>query len=692
MSWKPLRRFRDGAVPKLDNLRRAARAGLRVPATVWAPAGEARAFATGPLPFPVPLIVRSGSPTEDTRDTSNAGQFLSLRVVDAACFADALERVVRALPRDHADRPRGVVFVQPLVPAVEAGVAFFDGFYFERTVARDDNDALTSGRARGDVARGHLRRADPWSTWLASVYRAFGRPEGARTIDVEFARDATGYVLLQVRPALFEIARNETLSLANHKEVLGDPPSPWIASALVEAGREALTFWTVDPIVARWDEVYAVALAERAWMNFSFFFRLMDHWGLPRTTVVRGVGGESDGGPADERILWGRMLRSAPTLVRLQAASLVAVFRLERGLKLLDAEIERADGLPALFRTTTTALAFAIRSNFAIASVLNAVRGVRSALGVRGAARVVTQEMMERWAALAGIADGAEREAAFDAWIARYGHRGPLESDLARPRFAELRDVLRADLKAQVAEATSMAGGTATDVAAPRWRALFWMDERREWFRDQVMRRWQRLRARALAEGQRLVDAGALDAREDVFWLRGDELGLPGPALRAAVAAARRRIEVARRHELPDTAPRDSIERAMTRAATAAAVVEGRRVFSGISLGPLTVEGRAVHAADLTALLAAEASAPGSMLGPDVILVVPALEPSWAVVFPRVLGVVAEIGGELSHASILLREAKRPAIVNCAGITRRVSSGDRLRLDGRRGLVEILGP
>ena len=59
-------------------------------------------------------------------------------------------------------------------------------------------------------------------------------------------------------------------------------------------------------------------------------------------------------------------------------------------------------------------------------------------------------------------------------------------------------------------------------------------------------------------------------------------------------------------------------------------------------------------------------------------------------VFPRVGGVVAEIGGELSHASILLREARRPALVNCAGIFRAVETGDRLRLDGTRRRVELL--
>jgi pyruvate,water dikinase len=101
------------------------------------------------------------------------------------------------------------------------------------------------------------------------------------------------------------------------------------------------------------------------------------------------------------------------------------------------------------------------------------------------------------------------------------------------------------------------------------------------------------------------------------------------------------------------------------------------------------VEGRAVKADDLLSLLATAGRSPG-LLGPDAILVVAALEPSWAVVFPRVGGVVAEIGGELSHASILLREARRPALVNCAGIFRAVATGDRLRLDGAGRRVEIL--
>lgn len=688
MPWKPLRRFRDPSVPKLDNLRRAEAAGLRVPTTFWTrAAGAASAGALPPEIARGPFILRSGSPTEDTRHTSNAGQLLSLVVREPGRAAESLAEVVAALPKDEAGVPLGAVFAQPLVEAAEAGVAFFDGFYYERTVAAGGNERLTSGQARGEVTRGHLARGDAWSAWLARVHAVFGGEArgGTEAIDLEFARDGAGYVLLQARPALFPVARNETLSLANHKEILGDPPSPWIASVLGVSGREVLSFFAeADPAVASWGEAYAVEIGERAWMNFSFFFRLMDHWGLPRAFVTEGVGGEG-GSAGDRRVIARRFLRKAPALLRLQAKCLRAVAGIRRELAALDARIDAAASLPELFEANVAAMTLAIRTNFAINSVLSGVTRVRRALGVRGEARVVTREMMERYGALASLPAEA-REPGLDAWLAEFGHRGPLESDPSRPRFGEMREVLLRDLAASAGAAggdprAGAKGGAGRRMARP----LYWMDERREWFRDALMRRWQRLRARLLEEGRRLHAAGALDAPEDVFLLRGSDLA-PGTDLRAAALAGRQRIERARRMELPPTASREAIERACAGAAQAEARAAGRRVFPGIALVPAVVEGRAVKADDLAALLAGSAG----LLGADTILVVPALEPSWAVVFPRVLGVVAEIGGELSHASILLREAGRPAVVNCAGIFREVRAGDRLRLDGPRALVEIL--
>jgi phosphoenolpyruvate-protein kinase (PTS system EI component) len=70
-------------------------------------------------------------------------------------------------------------------------------------------------------------------------------------------------------------------------------------------------------------------------------------------------------------------------------------------------------------------------------------------------------------------------------------------------------------------------------------------------------------------------------------------------------------------------------------------------------------------------------------------LVVDTLEPSWAVVFPRFSAVVAELGGELGHASILLREAGIPAVVNARGTYRAIADGDLVRVDPAWGEVRV---
>lgn len=689
--WQALARFDDPSIPKLHNLKRAAAKGLRVPKTVWSRAAGAPSEPPRGIPFP--LIVRSGSPTEDTHQTSNAGQLLSLVVRRPADFADSVASVVDALPRDGG--PLGVVFVQPLVDAKEAGVAFFDGFYFERTAARGGNEALTSGKERGEVTRGHLGRGDAWSAWLERVHAVFAG-DIAR-IDVEYAEDEAGLVLLQARPALFPIARSETLSLANHKEILGDPPSPWIVSVLIEAGREVLDFFAeIDPEVRAWDEAYAIELGERAWMNFSFFFRLMDRWGLPRAMVTAGVGGEG-GGAADQALLFGRFARSSLRLLRLQARSVQAVRGAPEGLSKLDEVLAAAATLEDVYRANVAAMGLAIRTNFAIGGVLSGVSRVRRACGIDGTARVVTEEMMHRYQAIASLRSPRARAEALDAWLESYGHRGPLESDPSRPRFAELRELLLRDLGASSASRSGGSGapsGASASHSGPAEEAgiAFWIDERREWFRDELMKRWQEIRRKALACGRALVETGRLEAESDVFWLRAEEIAQltkdPSFDARRSVLEARERRESVSGIELPLTAPRHTVEGALAASARSRPSSSFQRLFPGIPLSRAVVEGTALKANDLTELLAASGEAGG--VREDTILIVGALEPSWAVVFPRVRGVVAEIGGELSHASILLREARKPAVVNCKDILRAVHTGDRVRIDGARGAVEIL--
>ena len=97
--WNRLDLFDDPSIPKLHNLKTARRAGFAIPETVWAK-GELIELCQNMDVIKPPCIVRSGSPTEDTHTTSNAGQLLTLVVNSPADFADSVNRVVAALPRE----------------------------------------------------------------------------------------------------------------------------------------------------------------------------------------------------------------------------------------------------------------------------------------------------------------------------------------------------------------------------------------------------------------------------------------------------------------------------------------------------------------------------------------------------------------------------------------------------------------
>ncbi len=62
----------------------------------------------------------------------------------------------------------------------------------------------------------------------------------------------------------------------------------------------------------------------------------------------------------------------------------------------------------------------------------------------------------------------------------------------------------------------------------------------------------------------------------------------------------------------------------------------------------------------------------------------------WTPLFPRAAGIITDLGAPLSHAAIVARELGIPAVVGCGDATMRLKTGDRVRLNGGQGLVEIL--
>ncbi len=80
----------------------------------------------------------------------------------------------------------------------------------------------------------------------------------------------------------------------------------------------------------------------------------------------------------------------------------------------------------------------------------------------------------------------------------------------------------------------------------------------------------------------------------------------------------------------------------------------------------------------------------GHCLQTGEILVTSTTNVGWTVLFPRAAAVVTDIGAPLSHAAIVARELGIPAVVGCVDATARLHTGDRVRVNGGQGTVEIL--
>jgi pyruvate,water dikinase len=80
----------------------------------------------------------------------------------------------------------------------------------------------------------------------------------------------------------------------------------------------------------------------------------------------------------------------------------------------------------------------------------------------------------------------------------------------------------------------------------------------------------------------------------------------------------------------------------------------------------------------------------GNQVQPGEILVTTITNMGWTPIFPRLAAIVTNVGAPLSHAAIVARELGIPAVVGCGNATMLLKTGDRIRVDGGEGTVEIL--
>jgi len=79
-----------------------------------------------------------------------------------------------------------------------------------------------------------------------------------------------------------------------------------------------------------------------------------------------------------------------------------------------------------------------------------------------------------------------------------------------------------------------------------------------------------------------------------------------------------------------------------------------------------------------------------AQLAPGEILVCPGTDPAWTPLFLAAGGLITEVGGLMTHGSVVAREYGIPAVVGVHQATTRLKTGQRIRLDGSSGRIEIL--
>jgi rifampicin phosphotransferase len=309
--------------------------------------------------------------------------------------------------------------------------------------------------------------------------------------------------------------------------------------------------------------------------------------------------------------------------------------------------------------------------------------------------------------ALPRLAGGREARDAIRAWLDKYGMRGGGEIDITRPRWSERPTMLVPIILGNVRSfepgegARRFARGRQESLrkeqeVLERLRALPDGERKaeetkrmidrvrtfsgyREYPKYGMVSRYFVYKQALLEEAERLVQARVLREKEDIFYLRFEELQDVVRTNRVDDQLIRERKEAFKSYQAL-TPPRvltsdgEAVAGAYRRGEVPAGALVGLPVSAG------TVEGRARVILDM-----AEADVEAGD-----ILVTAYTDPSWTPLFVAIKGLVTEVGGLMTHGAVIAREYGLPAVVGVEHATRLIQDGQRIRVHGTDGYVELL--
>jgi pyruvate,water dikinase len=309
--------------------------------------------------------------------------------------------------------------------------------------------------------------------------------------------------------------------------------------------------------------------------------------------------------------------------------------------------------------------------------------------------------------ALSGLDGGQEARDAIQAWLDKYGVRCVGEIDITRPRWSErpstlvpmilsnVRNFTPGESKRRFEQGRQEARAKEQELLE-RLRHLPDGEQKagevkqkidrvrtfigyREYPKYGMVSRYGVYKRALLEEAERLVQAGVLREAEDIYFLTFDEFGDVARTRQIDDALIRRRKDAFMSYQAL-TPPRvlTSDGEAVTGSYRRDNLPSGALVGLAVSAG--TVEGRARVITDMAR----------ADLEAGDILVTAYTDPSWTPLFVAIAGLVTEVGGLMTHGAVIAREYGLPAVVGVERATQLIHDGQRIRIHGTVGYIEIL--
>jgi len=314
----------------------------------------------------------------------------------------------------------------------------------------------------------------------------------------------------------------------------------------------------------------------------------------------------------------------------------------------------------------------------------------------------------------AGVDEGAWREwrSRFQAHLNRYGHTvynldfaNAVPADDPAPLFDTLKFYLRGEgqdpYERQKRTATRREEATTAVLERldPARRRLFgrllrWAQDAapvREDALADVGLAWPVMRRMLLELGCRLVKAEAMESAADVFWLHQEEVKKLASSLDAGETRPGSLSEAVEQRKI--------LWRGRRRVTPPQLLPKGTWVELFKGMMPAASDEQAGDTIKGVGASGGQVTAPARVLGgpkdfgqmrPGEVLVAAITTPAWTPLFAMASAVVTDVGGPLSHSSIVAREYGIPAVLGTGVATRRIRSGQNIRVDGDAGTVTLL--